>query len=243
MLLFTNPLYIYDEENPSDIQKFFDPEASFWTNDWVSAYSAVRHSNGKVYVTTNLNSFHELDPVGRKYKKVSQSTWAFCRLVSYENQLLCFGAQLTVVDPATGSSEIWMKGNGILDGYWSRTRAATVHMSNIYVATQSNCLYCINSDRKATKLPSKNNWSTCKALLSLDGHLYATLGKALYQVNTDTGDITELAVMKTQIKCGTVDSNNCIYIVANDGSLFKLEGTELVFVLKAPELGVASTIA
>lgn len=245
MLIFTHPLYNYNEHNPTpELTKFFDSSSSLWLNDWVSAHSAVRHSNGKIYVTTNLNGLYEIDPNSGGYRRVSQSTWAFCRLVSFENQLLCFGSQLTVVDPATGASEIWMLGEGILDSYWSRSRAAAVHMDKIYVATQSNCLYCIGSDRKATLVSSKHNWSTCSALLSWNGQLYATLGSTLVTIDIEDGTTELISGTKSHIQCGIIGQDNNVYVISRNGSLYKLDSTkkELFSIIQKSSLGVASTM-
>jgi hypothetical protein len=246
MLVFTHPLYFYDLEKPAEISTFLPPGTAFWNNDWVSAYSAVQHSNGLIYVTTNLNSLYEIDPYKRKVRPVSRlslSTWAFCRLISYENDLLCFGSQLTVVDPATGSSKPWIEGEGLFDSYWSRTRAAVVHLSKIYVATQTNCLYCINRDKIPTLIKSKIDWSTCSALLSTNDRLYATLGSGLYGIDTYTGDATQIAKVDGQIKCGTVGADGCIYVITEKGHLYKLESDKLVEILREPSLSVASTMA
>ncbi|GAB5593795.1 hypothetical protein Unana1_08695 [Umbelopsis nana] len=242
MLIFTNPLYAFHGQ---ELSNFFDASAPFWLNDWVSAYSAVVHSNGKIYVTTNLNSLYELDPDSRSYRRVSQSIWAFCRLVSFENQLLCFGHRLTVIDTATGGSAVWMQGDGFLDSYWSRTRAAVVHLGEIYVATQSNRLYCIGSDRKATLVSSKHNWSTCSALVSLDGKLYATLGSTLVTLDVSTDTTHPIAEADSPFQCGALGSDNTLYLVSRNGSLFKLDVStqKLISVLQKTCLGVASTIA
>ncbi|KAI8579484.1 hypothetical protein K450DRAFT_272024 [Umbelopsis ramanniana AG] len=244
MLVFTHPLFFYDLEKPAEINNFLPEGTHFWNNDWVSAFSAVRHTNGLIYVTTNLNSLYEIDTSERNVRPLSRfSTWAFCRLVSYENELLCFGSRLTVVDPATGSSKPWIEEEGLFDSYWSRTRAAVVHLSKIYVATQTNSLYCIGRDKNPTLIESKTDWSTCSALLSANDTLYATLGSGLFAIDTTTGDATLIAEVKSQIKCGTVGADGCLYVVTKDGYLYKLESDKLVDMLQKTPLGVASTMA
>jgi hypothetical protein len=250
MLVFTYPLYFYDLEKPTEVSNFFPKGTTFLKSDWVSAHSAVRHSNGLIYVTTNLNGLHEINPSNREVRALSQfSTWAFCTLVSYENELLCFGSQLTVVDPATGHSKPWIEGTNLFDSYWSRTRAAVVHSSKIYVATQTNRLYCIGKDKNPTRISSNIDWSTCSALLSANGKLYATLGSCLHEIDTNTGKATEIAKSNTEIKCGAVGADGRIYVITKGGHLYKLESDTLVDVLNevpssvATALGVASTMA
>ncbi|KAG2179735.1 hypothetical protein INT44_006583 [Umbelopsis vinacea] len=244
MLVFTYPLAFYDLEKPAEISNFLPKGTNFWNNDWVSAYSAVRHTNGLIYVTTNLNSLYEINTEDRKVRRVSTlSSWAFCRLISYENELLCFGARLTVVDPAIGNSKPWMEGEGFFESYWSRTRAAVVHSSKIYVATQTNSFYCIGRDKNPTLIESETDWSTCSALLSANDTLYATLDSGLYVIDTATGDATKIAKVKSKIKCGAIAADGCLYVVTKDGHLYKLESDQLVEILHTSPLGVASTMA
>ena len=169
----------------------------FNSEDWTTTTAAsLFPSTQKVYITTSFNNLWEISLKENKTRKVSWDGWGTCNaLVTVPDdkgghKLFAFCHKLWLVDdPNTGHCIDFLGG---FTDVWTRVNAAAAVGQNIFATTSANNLWCIDSTGKEEPKRlggGSDNWSTCKALVEVNGRLIAFC-YGLWEVNTHNGNST-----------------------------------------------------
>ncbi|RIA97867.1 hypothetical protein C1645_813585 [Glomus cerebriforme] len=200
----------------------------FNSDDWTTTTAAALiPSTQKVYITTSFNNLWEISLNEREARKISWDGWGTCNaLVAVPNdegghKLFAFCHKLWLVDdPDKGHCVDFL---GRFTDVWTRVNAAAVVGYHIFATTSANNLWRIDSTghEEPKKLGGgSDNWSTCRALVEVDGKLIAFC-YGLWEVNIHNGDSTpffddgsdDAKRSWSNIKSATVIGHN-IYVIA-----------------------------
>ncbi|CAG8564401.1 11678_t:CDS:2 [Funneliformis caledonium] len=198
------------------------------SDDWITTTAAtLLPSSRKVYITTSFNNLWEISLDNKEARKISWDGWGTCNaLVAVPNggdKLFAFCHKLWLIDdPSTGHCVDFLGG---FTDVWTRVNAAAIVGQKIFATTSANNLWCVDSTGKDE--PKKlgggsDNWSTCRALVQVDGKLIAFC-YGLWEVNIQNGKSTPFFDDKSDdskrswssVKSATVIGHN-VYVV--DGS-------------------------
>jgi len=178
----------------------------FHSDDWITTTAATLiPSTQKVYITTSFNNLWEISLNEKEARKISWDGWGTCNaLVNVPNgkhKLFAFCHKLWLIDnPSTGHCVDFLGG---FTDVWTRVNAAAVVGEKIFVTTSANNLWCVDSTGKEE--PKKlgggsDNWSTCRALVEVDGRLIAFC-YGLWEVNIHNGKSTPFFDTDSPVKC------------------------------------------